>query len=36
LGRVLPIVTVPDFFGLATCYADLGGRDRPGADLGLT
>jgi len=29
LGQVLPVVTARDFFGLATCYADLEGRDRP-------
>lgn len=30
-GRVLPAVTVRDFSALATCYAGLTGRDRPGA-----
>jgi hypothetical protein len=28
---VLPVVTVRDFSGSATCYADLNGRGRPGA-----
>lgn len=31
-GRLLPVVTVRDFSGLATCYAGLNGRDRPEAD----
>ena len=32
LGRHLPVETVGDFFGPATCYADVNGRVRPKAD----
>ena len=33
-GRLLTFMTVRDFSALATCYAELNGRDRPKADLG--
>jgi hypothetical protein len=33
LGRLRPVVTVCDFCGLATCYAESNGRVRPEADV---
>jgi hypothetical protein len=33
LDRIRSFVTVCDFSALATCYAELTGRVRPGADL---
>lgn len=35
LGREPPVVTVRDFFALATCYAGSTGRNRPEADCRL-
>lgn len=32
MGRFRPFVTVCEFSSLATCYANLNGRDRPEAD----
>ncbi len=31
MGRQQPIVTVCDFYSLATCYADANGKYRPEA-----
>jgi hypothetical protein len=33
MGRELPVVTLREFFALATCYAGSTGRSRPGADV---
>lgn len=32
MGRLLPVVTVREFFSQATCYAGAKGRVRPEAD----
>lgn len=36
MGRFRPVVTIPDSFVLATCYAELNGRVRPEAFADVT